>query len=58
MNLPDLIETGPPGRTVHVVAARAVRTAAGNASRLRARRLLTGPRLRPAWKEASEKSVR
>src|SRR5216683_6054022 len=47
-NLPDFIDTGPPGRTVHVAAARtgvtpqtAARTAAGTAHRPRAYRLRT-----------------
>src|SRR5690348_18458168 len=48
MNLPDFIDTGPPGWTVHVVAARtgvtprtAASTAAGTATRYRTRRLAT-----------------
>jgi hypothetical protein len=50
VNSPDVREIGPPGRTVQVVAAKALvtpvmatRTAAKTAARARAWRLVTGP---------------
>src|SRR5262245_62267003 len=56
VNVPDFRETGPPGRTVQVAAARAVlpptvaaRTAAQPATRMRAERRLTAVVLHSWW---------
>src|SRR5215831_16866844 len=57
MNLPDFIDTGPPGRTVQVAATRTVvtprmatSTAGGTTNKLRAYRFLTCCRPSQGWK--------